>query len=159
MLFNSYEFIFCFLPVFYFFFTLSDGISSTKSCLLLLSVHLFSFTAFGIVYQFAARTQGRLDSSGTGDKNFSFPGRCQRDHSYRRFACRFWWYRNIEGFFTGSKALFIAAENRSGYPRKDFFDTGYHLKRKAQIRHSAIIADAMLKKYPSLFPNAAGGNK
>ncbi|MBR2373798.1 MAG: hypothetical protein IKA87_06170 [Lentisphaeria bacterium] len=67
--------------------------------------------------------------------------------------------KKIEGCFTGSKALFIAAENRSGYPRKDFFDTGYHLKRKAQIRHSAIIADAMLKKYPSLFPNAAGSNK
>ena len=60
----------------------------------------------------------------------------------------------IEETFTGNGALFITAPNRSLYPRKDFFDTSYHLLRHAQIRHSGIIAGEMLKKYPQLFPKA-----
>ena len=58
---------------------------------------------------------------------------------------------SIEKLFTNNRALFITAENCSLYPRKDFFDTSYHLQRQAQIKHSQIIAGEMLKKYPDLF--------
>lgn len=57
----------------------------------------------------------------------------------------------IEKFFTDHKALFVITPNRSLYPRSCFFDTHYHLQREIQIQHSALTAEAMLKKYPALF--------
>ena len=58
---------------------------------------------------------------------------------------------SIEKLFTDNGALFTAAANCSLYPRQEFFDTSYHLQRQSQIKHSQIIAEELLKKYPGLF--------
>lgn len=59
--------------------------------------------------------------------------------------------QQIEKTFSENKALFVKTESFSRYPRTDFFDTAYHLKRQPAIRHSEIVADEMLKKYPAIF--------
>ena len=45
-------------------------------------------------------------------------------------------------------AKFLVLENRSQYPRADFYDSGYHLRQSAQQRHSALLAQGLKPLLP-----------
>lgn len=52
----------------------------------------------------------------------------------------------IAGVYTGHGGQFLALENRSRYPREDFFDTPEHLNEAAQRVHSRAVAAALAKR-------------
>ncbi|HTG44435.1 MAG TPA: hypothetical protein VK633_07865, partial [Verrucomicrobiae bacterium] len=52
----------------------------------------------------------------------------------------------LRSFYTTNHAQFLALENRSQYPRTNFFDTQYHLTEENQVRHSLMLA-GQLRKY------------
>jgi hypothetical protein len=49
----------------------------------------------------------------------------------------------LRDFYASHGAGFVELENRSQYPRHDFFDTAVHLREAAQIIHSKRIADSL----------------
>ena len=50
----------------------------------------------------------------------------------------------LREFYARHDAAFVALPNRSQYPRLLFFDTPYHLRERAQLTHSEMVADALL---------------
>ena len=63
--------------------------------------------------------------------------------------CR--WYRQ-------HGQAFMVLENRSQYPRSDFYDTPYHLVEEQQIRHSGLVA-SRLGEVAAHFPDAESGSQ
>ena len=50
----------------------------------------------------------------------------------------------LRDFYARHKAGFVELPNRSQYPRGEFFDTHYHLRERAQIAHSEMVAEALV---------------
>jgi hypothetical protein len=50
----------------------------------------------------------------------------------------------LRDFYARHKAGFVELPNRSQYPRGEFFDTHYHLRQRAQIAHSEMVAEALV---------------
>jgi hypothetical protein len=50
----------------------------------------------------------------------------------------------LRDFYARRNAGFVELPNRSQYPRGDFFDTSYHLRQRAQIAHSEMVAEALV---------------
>lgn len=55
----------------------------------------------------------------------------------------------LREFYAAHGAGFLELPNRSQYPRTDFFDTSYHLRERAQLAHSVLIADALKPLLPT----------
>jgi hypothetical protein len=53
--------------------------------------------------------------------------------------------RQLRLFYVQHGAQLIVLGNFSQYPRDDFYDTGYHLRQPAQLRHSRLVAIALAK--------------
>jgi hypothetical protein len=49
----------------------------------------------------------------------------------------------LRDFYARHGAGFVELFNRSQYPRGDFFDTPLHLRERAQIAHSEMVAEAL----------------
>ena len=54
----------------------------------------------------------------------------------------------LTDFYARHGAKFLVLENRSQYPRADFYDSGYHLRQSAQQRHSALLAQGLKPLLP-----------
>jgi hypothetical protein len=50
----------------------------------------------------------------------------------------------LRDFYARHKAGFVELPNRSQYPRGEFFDTHYHLRQRAQVAHSEMVAEALV---------------
>lgn len=50
----------------------------------------------------------------------------------------------LRAFYAAHGARFLQLPNRSQYPRRDFFDSQYHLRERTQIKHSQLIGDALI---------------
>jgi hypothetical protein len=51
----------------------------------------------------------------------------------------------LRRFYARHGAQLMVLGNLSQYPRDDFYDTGYHLRQSAQLRHSRLVAIALAK--------------
>jgi hypothetical protein len=49
----------------------------------------------------------------------------------------------LKNFYARHGAGFLVLGNRSQYPRNDFYDSAYHLRQSAQIRHSQLLAERL----------------
>ncbi len=51
---------------------------------------------------------------------------------------------NMRNFYLEEGHDFLVFDNKSQYPRKDFYDTAYHLNESRQISHSRIVAKTLI---------------
>ena len=54
----------------------------------------------------------------------------------------------LKDFYARHGAGFVVLAGHSQYPRADFYDSGYHLRQSAQVRHSMLLAQRLRPLLP-----------